>query len=799
MHVLLARQLRKFFKDSEIPKEMEGFLESINNAYNQFDDDRLMLERSLELSSQELLQVNSELRSLFSALDDILIVLDKNGFVLKLIETNASKRKEFFGFTIGKNTSEIFKSDPNLNILEKINLAFETGIPTTSECMFEYDGKNFVFQILFSPLSVEKIMMIIRDITKKKEAEFAIIESEKKYREVIENATDIIFTINRSGKFLYANRAALVSSGYSIEELQKVTYLDLILPSFRNSVQRTYHRQFLQAKNTTYLEFPFWDKNKTVKWFAQNATLIVESGRIIGFQVIARDITDRRKAEAQVNDLVNLIDHARDAIIVAHDDGKIVYWNRSAERLYGWNSSEAKNMQLRDLVHEKSRSRFFLAEKEIIQNGEWVGEIYQKTKFLKEIIVESRWTLQLNTGNGSKSILCINTDVTDKKNIEIQLLRSQRLDSLGKLASGIAHDLNNVLAPIMVSIELLLRKITDPNQVRLIKSLESAAERGKDIVKQVLTFSRGFGGEKTNIQPGQIISEIEKITKDTFSKNVIVSFEEEKSNLSIEADPTQIQQVLLNLIVNAKDALISGGRIKVKLHSFLVDENFANNNIDAKLGSYIVFSVSDSGSGISVEILDKIFEPFFTTKEIGKGTGLGLSTAISIVKSHGGFITVHSELGVGTEFKVYLPAFSEFRPVQVSKNENEFWGNGELILLIDDEKAILSIVQDILESKGYKVVTANNGREGIDIFKKFNEKISLVITDIMMPHGDGISFIRHLRNDDQDIRIIGSSGLGYDSYSKELKNLQIDTFLQKPYSANALLKAVNSSLNKSMS
>ncbi len=488
--------------------------------------------------------------------------------------------------------------------------------------------------------------------------------------------------------------------------------------------------------------------------------------------------------------MVTLIDHARDAIIVLQVNGDIVYWNKSAERLYGWNSYDAKNLRLLEIIHKKSKNQFSLAKEEVLKTGEWSGELRQITKLKKEIVVESRWTLQTDRDGENQSILIINTDITDKKNIETQLLRSQRLDSLGKLASGIAHDLNNVLTPITVSIELLLRKVNDEGIVKILKNLESGAERGKEIVKQVLTFSRGYAGEKSIIDPSDALGEIRRIIKDTISSNIQVTFTEEKTHLSIEADPTQIHQVILNLIVNACDAMPSGGSLNVTLTSFEADENFCKSHLDAKPGQYVVYSVSDTGFGISSESIEKIFEPFFTTKEIGKGTGHGLSTVFSIVKSHGGFISVYSELNAGSEFKIFLPVVFSKRIKKISKLEFDYSGNGELILLVDDDESIQSAVKEMLVANGYNVIIASNGQEAVDLFSGSNGDIGLVLTDMMMPKMDGISTIRKLKVINPNVRIIASSGLNEEIYSVELNKNRVKSFLHKPYTAKDLLKAV---------
>src|SRR5262249_46844327 len=272
------------------------------------------------------------------------------------------------------------------------------------------------------------------------------------------------------------------------------------------------------------------------------------------------------------------------------------------------------------------------------------------------VIVESQWTLVSDDAGQPKSILIVNTNISEKKKMEAQFLRTQRMDSIGTLAGGIAHDLNNVLAPILMSVEMLKEKFKDDQSRRMLTILESSAKRGADMVKQVLTFARGVDGERVLLQTRHLIKEVTKIMGETFPKTIQVKSNVSEKLWTIMGDATQLHQVLLNLAVNARDAMPDGGTITVTAENTSLEQIPEQKNFDAKPGFYVVIKVSDSGTGIPPEVIDKIFEPFFTTKEMGKGTGLGLSTVLGIVKSHGGFVQVETEINKGTTFLVYLPA-----------------------------------------------------------------------------------------------------------------------------------------------
>ena len=380
-------------------------------------------------------------------------------------------------------------------------------------------------------------------------------------------------------------------------------------------------------------------------------------------------------------------------------------------------------------------------------------------------------------------------DVTERKELERQLLRSQRMESLGTLASGIAHDLNNVLTPILISVQLLAMKHQDKQSQQWLELLENNTKRGADLIRQVMLFVRGMEGNRTMIDPANLVWEIKQMVEETFPRSIAISTDIGSDLWSIFGDATQLHQVLVNLCINARDAMLNGGLLNLSAQNLVVDAHYTQTHIDAKVGAYVLLTVSDTGIGIPAKIIDRIFEPFFTTKEFGKGTGLGLSTAIGIVKSHGGFITVSSVPNQGTEFKIFLPAFV---PSATIKEENlQFpMGNGETILIVDDEAAMREITQKSLEAYGYQTLTASDGMEAISLYMQHPQDINLVIVDMMMPTMDGSMAIRTLKAINPQVKIVAVSGLiTGDKFSET--GLDINAFLSKPFSAKDLLIALN--------
>ncbi|MEA5575854.1 response regulator [Anabaena sp. UHCC 0451] len=498
---------------------------------------------------------------------------------------------------------------------------------------------------------------------------------------------------------------------------------------------------------------------------------------------------ERKQTEQKIRQQAALLDVATDAIFVGDLDDQIVFWNKAAERLYGWNKEEALTKKIRNLCPEQKLYQLSAAFKILIKNGSWEGELEQITKCGQEIIVESRWTLVPAFGNKPQSILVVNTDITQKKQLEQQFLRAQRLESIGTLASGIAHDLNNVLAPILMTAQILETQIEDERSRRLIPILIGNAKRGANLVKQVLSFARGIDGDRTLLQLKHLLIEIQQIIKETFPKNIEVITQMPQNLWTVSGDATQLHQVLMNLCVNARDAMPNGGTLKITAENLLVDDSYAQMHIEAEAKPYVIITVTDTGTGIKPNIIDRIFEPFFTTKDFGQGTGLGLSTVLGILKSHGGFINVYSEEKKGSQFKVYLPAQDTTAIIE----EQEIslpQGNGEMILVVDDESALCDITKLVLESYNYQVITARDGIEAIALYVEHRHEIALVLTDIVMPSMDGLTSIRTLKKINPNVKIIAVSGLAPNDKVNAAYDIGAKAFLCKPYTTNQLLQTI---------
>jgi two-component system, cell cycle sensor histidine kinase and response regulator CckA len=398
--------------------------------------------------------------------------------------------------------------------------------------------------------------------------------------------------------------------------------------------------------------------------------------------------------------------------------------------------------------------------------------------------------VQERTNELAEANVLLRREIAAKKQLEAQFLQAQRLESLGTLASGIAHDLNNILTPILAVAQLLPLKLPhiDPQSREMLRVLEASARRGGDLIKQILSFGRGMEGQRVPLQVNHLLLEIHKIMQQTLPKSIRIQLDLDSDLEAVWGDATQIHQVLMNLCVNARDAMPEGGQLTLMTRTVVLDESALHIHVDAQAGNYAVVSIADTGSGIPPEIIYRIFDPFFTTKDIGKGTGLGLSAVLGIIKSHGGFVTVKSQLNQGSEFKVYLPVQSKAIATENDKNEIP-QGNQELVLVIDDEVSICEMVRVTLETYHYRVVTLSNSMEAIALYTQQQADVKHVLIDLMMPGMDGLTTIALLQQINPALHIVAMSGLSVPSDSAA-ESSGYHQFLAKPFTTNALLQAL---------
>jgi two-component system, cell cycle sensor histidine kinase and response regulator CckA len=521
-------------------------------------------------------------------------------------------------------------------------------------------------------------------------------------------------------------------------------------------------------------------------------------GQVSGSDLLMRSIRyaiERKRIEASLHqreqEFRTLAENAPDVIARFDRQLRHVYVNSAGGKASGISAQDTLGKTARELgLPEALVNQWEEALQQVFNTGTQISIEFEFPTPNGIRFYQTRFVPEFAPDGSIESVLTISRDLTEQKQLETQFLRAQRLESLGTLASGIAHDMNNILAPMLASAQLLPILVPTLNEQsqQLLKIFEDNTRRGTELAKQILTFARGLEGERVTVQVKHILAELEQTIRSTFPKSIEIVRNFPKQDLwLVSANATQLHQVFMNLCVNARDAMPKGGTLSISAENQVIDETYARMHLDAKAGSYLAITFMDTGIGISPEYVDLIFEPFFTTKAPGEGTGLGLSTTIGIIRNHSGFLTVSSEVGTGTQFQVFLPAVGE-TDLRSEKTPTLPFGQGELILVVDDEMNLRETLKITLEFQHYKVLTAKDGLEAIAIYSEHKDAIKAVLLDMVMPSMDGATAMQILLQIDPQVKIIACSGsVNCDSLPQ---NAAIQAFLSKPFTSDDLFNTL---------
>jgi hypothetical protein len=625
-------------------------------------------------------------------------------------------------------------------------------------------------------------------------------ESEALYQSLVENLPQNIFRKDLAGRFTFANQRFCQLLGKPLEQILGKTDFDFYPTALAQKHQQDDRRVCETREPLDEVEEHRRPEGEGLYVQVVKTPVQDAEGHIVGVQGVLWDITTRKRAEERIREQARLLDLAHDAIVVRDLMHRIQFWNQGCERLLGWTAAEVLGKNALEVIGYHDPRAFDAAMRTVLDTGEWIGELQVTTKDGRAITVMSHWSLVPDAVGKPGSILVIDTDITDKKQLEARFLRTQRMEAIGTLAAGIAHDLNNILSPILLSAPMLRdQALSGAEFQKMATIIETSAQRASEVIKQVLTFGRGTEGQQIAVQVRHIINDVVKMARETFPRSLTIASTVARDLWVIAGDPTQIQQVLLNLCINARDAMPDGGQLRIQARNLVLDEQTAQSVTWGRPGPFIVVGVQDTGCGIPPENLERIFDPFFTTKPAGKGTGLGLSTALGIVRSHSGFLGVHSEVGGGSLFEVYLPAAPGRRETQMQPKLAAPPGKGQLILLVDDEACVRETSAQLLIQWGYEVLTASDGMTALGLYAQHRDRIKGVVTDLMMPDMDGPSLIRALRRLDPDLPIMAATGLASPTDPErtmmELQELGVYRVLHKPFEFQELLTALYELLN----
>lgn len=509
---------------------------------------------------------------------------------------------------------------------------------------------------------------------------------------------------------------------------------------------------------------------------------------------------ERRKQEVnerRIRQLAGIIERATEAIMATDLEGRVTVWNRGAAALYGIPPEDALGHAAEELWPSWIREQMLAARAAVVKTGSWRGELAFTTRDGRDIVVDAHMTSVPDEAGRPNARLIVARDITETKKLEKQFLRVQRLESLGLLAAGIAHDLNNVLAPLLMAAPLLRQRTSNPDDGRILDILETSAQRGAGLVRQILGFAHGSAGPFRSTQIKHLVSDVVQIARASFPKSIDLDVQVESDLWPVECDPTQFHQVLLNLVVNARDAMLpQGGTLTLQAENRSLDEATAAKLGASRTGAHIMVRVADTGCGMPPEIVARIWEPFFTTKTDGRGTGLGLATVRGIVVRHGGCIAVDTEVGRGTAFSIYIPASAAATASDTQAGaRSPLRGNGELVLVVEDEEAVRQAATAILERYAYRVIPCADGQDGLTAFAQHSAEISVILTDMDMPRLNGPAFATAIRRLRPDMKILVMSGIGRAHRGTAGDESLFDGELNKPFTSEALLSAIHRTLH----
>lgn len=640
---------------------------------------------------------------------------------------------------------------------------------------------------------------LVLEIGERQRTETGLKESNRRFNEMLENVDLIAMTLDKKGRLTFCNDFLLGLTGWKREEVIGTDWFSTFLPDSAAPIREIFFSTIEAGLVPRHLENPIKTRSgekRDILW--SNTVLRDAGGTIEGTASIGEDVTDRqrsakilreseerfRQLAENIHEVFWITDLATEQTIYVSPAYESI-WGRTCSSLYDTPESWAESIRPEDRERVKQAARANKSR----------GTYHEEFRIVRPDGTE-RWirdrAYPVRGANGTVvRIVGVAEDITESKQLKEQFFRAQRMEAVGTLSGGIAHDLNNILAPILLAPAMLKEYARSDHEMKLLALIESSAQRGADIVRQLLTFSRGSGGERVAVQLQTLLHEMAGIMRETFPREIVIRESASADLPCVLGDPTQLHQVILNLCVNARDAMPSGGLLSIGAELVELSAGDVRTHTQAKAGPHVALRVSDTGEGISPANLGRIFDPFFTTKAPTKGTGLGLSTAMGIIRGHQGFITVTSLLGEGTTFAIFLPAATAAKtlPATLAPDAPPS-GHGELIMVVDDEEPIRVATRMTLEGNGYRVLTASEGAEALSLFVENRDEVRLVLTDLMMPVMGGVSLINAIHVLEPAVRVIATSGLTDKENHAKLVAVGVDGIISKPCGPAELLKTI---------
>jgi len=780
---------------SKTKQELAGELAELRRRLTEL----LAEEPDLMAAVERLLDSEEMYRTLVRTSPDAVTATDLEGRITYVSE----KTLELHGFEraeemIGKSSLDFIAPEDHARAVDGIRKTMEKGSTSLRRyTLFRKDGTSFIGELSASLIkdaegNPKAFIGIVRDVSERSRMEEALRASEEKYRDLVENAKDAIYSLDRDGVITYMSPSVEFISGYKPSDLVGRPFHNFIneddLPATHDNF-----RAALAGKEAPS-EFRFTKPTGEVRWARSSGKPMYEGDRIVGVRGVLSDITDRKNAEQEAQFLGSIASQAKDAFIVTDLDFKITYMNNAAEELFGYALDDLRG-ETPGVLNAEADSDKMQEEiyKTVQSGGVWNGTVLNKRKDGGTFLCEMKVGPIRDERGRVKSYLGIQRDITEKRQLQEQLLQAQKMEAVGTLAGGIAHDFNNMLTAIIGYSDLLLAGCGRDFELRQdIREIGSVARRAAGLTRQLLSFSRRQIIKVSPIDLSVQVTRLENMLRRLLGESVELSIEAPPGLQAIKADAGQIEQVIMNLVLNAGDAMPDGGRITVKVEAVTLDEESCKGIQDAKPGKWIRLSVADTGPGIEEDVLRHIFEPFFTTKAVGKGTGLGLSVVYGIVQQHEGWIDVRTERGEGTVFRVCFPAVVDLPEERVDEDaiEADLRGKGERILVVEDEEGVRSFAARALASRGYVVFEAADAREAESVFDSEEGKFALILCDVVLPDGNGLELAERLSSRSGGVPMLLTSGYADRSLRWSMIQRKGIEFLCKPYEFADLLRAV---------
>ena len=747
--------------------------------------------------SADLFESEQHHRSLSEASSDPIVVYDMEG---KVTYVNPAF-SQTFGWSLDEVKGKLIDFVPEENRIETQE-ALDRMLRGEKVQLFETrrltkEGRLLDIQLRTSLFLDRKgvpagNIVILRDVTESRRREEALKESEKQYRNLVDNALVGIYKTDLEGNVLYANEAL-------IEMLEFESYEDMksvgVLARYSNLDDRDIFIKIIkETGKVNDFEVDLLTKSGGLKNVILTGVL---EGDVISGMIL--DITDRKQAAEERIRLATAVEQAAESVIISDRRGTIHYVNPAFARLSGFSSEDIVGKNFRILKSESHDETFYREMWQKISSGTaWAGRISNKMKDGSLRQFETTISPIRDKNGVIVNFVSVNRDVTQEVALEAQLFQAQKMEAVGTLAGGIAHDFNNLLQVIQGYTEVLQGEVDrSKSGFEALQKIHRSAKRGADLTRQLLTFSRKVQSERRPLDLNREVEQVKRLLERTIPKMIEIELYPSESPAVVSADPIQVEQAIMNLAVNAKDAMPEGGKIVIETERVKLDEQFCKTHLGARPGEYVLLSISDTGHGMEREILEHVFEPFYTTKDVGKGTGLGLAMVYGIVKNHEGYILCYSEINTGTTFKIYLPAMEQSGQRQKpDKMEDLFKGGEETILLVDDEEYIRDLGVELLTDVGYKVLTATNGEEGLQLYQKEQKKIALIILDLVIPGMGGKKCYEEIIKINPRAKILIVSGYSANGPGKAALEAGAKGFVGKPFDVSHLLEKIREILDE---